>query len=515
MIPKQQQFYGKPFVTERGVKQGDVVSPTIFNIIIDAVVRQTLYDIMADNNNNTTTIQFYADDGVLAGDDYKQIQQMLEILQKNFLLFGLEISIEKTEMMTMHAKPKHKPMSVEAYDTKISGIGLSYKQKQTMMTTCEWCNKQVQVRSLQRHHLSATCINIRKQKLKNNDNNILQQIQQIEEQIQEPETQTFEIDMPMKVWTKCPHVNCLYTTNDRNKMRRHFRSIHLQDIIIIKEEGLLPQCLQCGIFQNNVNSDKHLQSEDCKRYTEIKNNKRLDICNKASVNVKFQLDGNNIKAVNEFKYLGRIIDNDDNDMKAIQKQITKARAVWGKIGKILKMRSDSNIRIMSIFYKVIIQTVLLYGSESWVINDNSKSKLRSFHNRCARFLTGRYITQKDEQWVYPETKRTLELAHLLPIEDYIIKRKTKIEEYARETAIYDECIKKSLYIKSNNSLQWWPKTNISIDNNNIIINNNNNNKQQYDNYDPNEIELEWLTEVDEVTNNVEDNELANNEGGIK
>ena len=73
MVPKQQLIFGKPFVTERGVKQGDIVSPTIFNIIIDSVVRQTLYESMEDDNNNTnntTTIQFYADDGVLAGNDY-------------------------------------------------------------------------------------------------------------------------------------------------------------------------------------------------------------------------------------------------------------------------------------------------------------------------------------------------------------------------------------------------------------------------------------------------------------
>ena len=42
-----------------------------------------------------------------------------------------------------------------------------------------------------------------------------------------------------------------------------------------------------------------------------------------------------------------------------------------------------------------------------------------------------------------------------------------------------------------------------------VANNNNNNKQQYDNHDQNEIKLEW--EVDEVTNNEGDGELANNE----
>ena len=64
---------------------------------------------------------------------------------------------------------------------------------------------------------------------------------------------------------------------------------------------------------------------------------------------------------------------------------------------------------MSIFYKVpvIVLKVLLYGSESWVLTDHIKRKLNSFHNICARFITGRHITKIDDQWHYPETKQTL------------------------------------------------------------------------------------------------------------
>ena len=214
-----------------------------------------------------------------------------------------------------------------------------------------------------------------------------------------------------------------------------------------------------------------------------------------------------------------MLNSNDNDLTAIQNQLTKARAVWGKIGKILKMRADSNIRIMSIFYKVIIQTVLLYGAESWVLNKDLKCKLRSFHHRSARFLTGRYITKIDDEWVYPETKKTLELAHLLPIDDYIMKRKQTIATYALQTAIYKECINKSLYIKNDNSLQWWTDMenddNEDDDNNNNNDDNNNNNNinitQQYDNYDPNEIEIIWCTEEEDIINNEVDNRRANSE----
>ena len=38
MVPRQAGYFGKPFLAERGVRVGDNMSPTIFNIVIDAVV---------------------------------------------------------------------------------------------------------------------------------------------------------------------------------------------------------------------------------------------------------------------------------------------------------------------------------------------------------------------------------------------------------------------------------------------------------------------------------------------
>ena len=45
MVPKAGKFFGRPFGTEREVAQGDPVSPTIFNIMGDAVVRAVLFEV--------------------------------------------------------------------------------------------------------------------------------------------------------------------------------------------------------------------------------------------------------------------------------------------------------------------------------------------------------------------------------------------------------------------------------------------------------------------------------------
>ena len=45
MVPKSGKFFGRPFGKDRGVTQEDPVSPTIFNIVVDAVVRAVRMEV--------------------------------------------------------------------------------------------------------------------------------------------------------------------------------------------------------------------------------------------------------------------------------------------------------------------------------------------------------------------------------------------------------------------------------------------------------------------------------------
>jgi hypothetical protein len=41
MVPEQGGYFGKAFKASRGVKQVDIISPMIFNIVEDAVIRSS------------------------------------------------------------------------------------------------------------------------------------------------------------------------------------------------------------------------------------------------------------------------------------------------------------------------------------------------------------------------------------------------------------------------------------------------------------------------------------------
>ena len=84
---------------------------------------------------------------------------------------------------------------------------------------------------------------------------------------------------------------------------------------------------------------------------------------------------------------------------------------------------------MARFHMVIVHAALLYGADSWAINSRNMSKLRSFHNRAVRYMTGQHIVKKGETWEYPNHEKLFKKAKLLPIETYIERRRGTLRIY--------------------------------------------------------------------------------------
>ena len=111
---------------------------------------------------------------------------------------------------------------------------------------------------------------------------------------------------------------------------------------------------------------------------------------------------------------------------------------------------------MARFYETVVQAVLLYGSETWVLSEEMVRLLNSFHNRCARHLTQRHIRQEqDGSWTTPPSTEVLEEAGLKPIQDYIQKRKQNLMIYATRRPIYEECKTSPRLATNVNQLVWW------------------------------------------------------------
>ena len=176
--------------------------------------------------------------------------------------------------------------------------------------------------------------------------------------------------------------------------------------------------------------------------------------------VKFFIDGVEIEKVKSFKYLGRILSEDDSDTVCIEHNIKKARQQWNCIARFLK-REGASASIMAKFYITIVQAVLLYGADSWAVTNKDMHKLHSFHKRALRYMTGSHIRRgEDEQWSYPDHGKLLQLCGLNPMEVYLERRRSTLWKFleVNRSMLLSRAKNCRKHCKDVNKVLWWQQT---------------------------------------------------------
>ena len=116
------------FPIRTGVKQGDILSPLLFNLYLNAIINsvsethkhigaQVMYNLNAplinrnDNMDRCTIVQnlLYADDMVVISSNYDDLNCLMETINIRLEIFGLKINIEKTKKMMILPKQKILP----------------------------------------------------------------------------------------------------------------------------------------------------------------------------------------------------------------------------------------------------------------------------------------------------------------------------------------------------------------------------------------------------------------------
>ena len=92
--------------------------------------------------------------------------------------------------------------------------------------------------------------------------------------------------------------------------------------------------------------------------------------------------------VTSFKYLGRVLLVVGDDWLTVVQNIVKAQTVWWRISKILS-REGARPRVSGFFFKAVIQSVLLFDTDSWLVNPHMGRYLRGFQDQVKRRMTGR------------------------------------------------------------------------------------------------------------------------------
>ena len=76
-----------------------------------------------------------------------------------------------------------------------------------------------------------------------------------------------------------------------------------------------------------------------------------------------------VAVVDSAKYLGGILTTDGKDVKDVETRIKKAGSAFGAMRKFFFEKSHFSLDAKRQVYKVCVVSVLLYGSETWVLTD--------------------------------------------------------------------------------------------------------------------------------------------------
>ena len=115
MVAKSGGYFGRPFKGCRWVTQGNPLSPTIFNLVVDAVIHHWVTVVTpteAGTGGLGLTIidlvaYLYSDDGLVVSTQPERLQRAFDVLAGLFDWVGLQTNTAKT--VGIVCQPCHAP----------------------------------------------------------------------------------------------------------------------------------------------------------------------------------------------------------------------------------------------------------------------------------------------------------------------------------------------------------------------------------------------------------------------
>ena len=234
------------------------------------------------------------------------------------------------------------------------------------------------------------------------------------------------------------------------------------DLVVVPLEGKFRRCHKCGM-QINPSYPRHFRSKECSIGVERKQQREAAVTLVLALRQQFLVHRDVLEQVEVFKYLGRLLAQDDDNIQAIRAQLRKARATWGHVGQVLR-NENASPRIAAKFYKAVVQVVLLYSSETWVLSSTALARLEGFHI-CAAYRMAKKNKPRrgpGHRWVYPKLADVLEECGLTTIAEYIDVLWQTIAEYVAACPILEECVQ-GKQKRGAIPCRWWWEQKMDLD----------------------------------------------------
>ena len=166
-------------------------------------------------------------------------------------------------------------------------------------------------------------------------------------------------------------------------LRKHFADRHPWHLVDVPGEGVYPRCQECGMQTNPIVLGRgHEMTDLCMLGAAKRRTHEAAVEAQRALDVRFTVDGVELEQVEAFKYLGRWLLFDDNDRRAINENLKKARKCWKRISRLLRAEGLPP-RVAGMFYKAVVMAILLYGSKLWAVAPSALKRLEGFHMQSA------------------------------------------------------------------------------------------------------------------------------------
>jgi len=110
-----------------------------------------------------------------------------------------------------------------------------------------------------------------------------------------------------------------------------------------------------------------------------------------------RIDNSNFERVEEFKYLGTTLTNQNSIAEEIKSRLRSGNGCYHSVQNLLSSRLPSkNLKIK--IYRTIILPVVLYAFETWSLTLREERKLRVFENKVLRRIFGPRRDEVTGEW---------------------------------------------------------------------------------------------------------------------
>jgi hypothetical protein len=236
--------------------QGGPLSAKLFNILVDAVVREWVWQLKKDGDYKEGKLAaltatffaiFYVDNAYLASQDAGFLQHVLALLFNLFQQVGLQTNTSKMQTMICTPGRIWTQLPTKSY-CWMQWDRVTAAEWNSCDVQCYQCGKEMKAGSLG-HHLADV-------------QDIYQQTVVTEDLLEDRPPATFTAnaglhgrDLP------CPFPGCEGQLWDGWMMWQHFRDVHPLDLVVVPKEGKYDLCERCGVQVNPLYPHHRLLKE--------------------------------------------------------------------------------------------------------------------------------------------------------------------------------------------------------------------------------------------------------------